>query len=242
MPCEALLIYAEGRQLQTLSLHLRINNAMLLIPISWQSACIWWCSDQISIFMERSDHCTTKSAPISSIWVSNESYSHFGGARTKLEPIRPHSKCEGHHRGIHYFRTISLWFRCIQPLMSLRYACHNILSFLFPQSQLELHFIMARKGKPLSDDTRIAIIRMFHSGYNKKDIMKALDIGEGSFWRTLKQWQTNCHFCKHLTRETRGRPRKMGIIESSVCHSCINCICQLINCDLVPGAQNYFHP
>ena len=125
--------------------------------------------------------------------------------------------------------------------MHVTTAC-LIFSLNLNSTQLELHLIMARKGKPLADDTRIAIIRMFYSGYNKKDIMKALDIGEGSFWRTLKQWQTNCHFRKHLTRETRGRPRKMGIIESSVCHSCINCICQLVNCDLVPGAQNYFHP
>ncbi len=100
-----------------------------------------------------------------------------------------------------------------------------VFPFNLKSTQLEPYLIMARKGKPLSDDTRIAIIRMFYSGYNKKDIMKALDIGEMSFWRTLKQWRTNCHFRKQLTRETQGRPRKMGIIESSVCPNCTYCKC-----------------
>ena len=99
---------------------------------------------------------------------------------------------------------------------------HVTISYIiFPlnlkSTQLELYLIMAQKGKPLADDTRISIIRMFYSGYSKNDIMKALDIGEGSFWHTLKQWKTNCHFHKHLTRETQGRPQKIGIIESSVC-------------------------
>ena len=108
-------------------------------------------------------------------------------------------------------------------------------------AHLGLYLSMARKGKPLGDATCLAIIRMFHSGYNKKDIMRALDIGEQSLWQILKQWRTNQHFCRHLTRETQGRPWKMGIMESSVCSCCISCKGWLVNHDLVPRAQNYFY-
>ena len=94
-------------------------------------------------------------------------------------------------------------------------ASYLVFLFNLESAQLELYVIMVRKGIPLADATQIAIVRMFYSGYNKKEILKALDIVEGSFWCTLEQWQTNCHFCKH----------SMGIIESLVCHGCTNCSC-----------------
>jgi hypothetical protein len=165
--------------------------------------------------------------PISLILVSIESYAYTGGTRIAFEAIWPHHK-HAVPQG-HSLIQNSIGMVLLRATTHIGVVCmskHLILSSPLIQistAQLELYPIMARKGKPLADATRIAIIRMFHSGYKKKDIMKALDIGEQSFWRTLKLWRTNCYFRKHLTRETRGRPRKLGIIESSVCLNCTHC-------------------
>ena len=66
-----------------------------MIPISMESAQIWQCSKQIFVIKNQSDCHTTKSVPISLIWVSIELFHQYKGARIIFKFTCPWCKDAG---------------------------------------------------------------------------------------------------------------------------------------------------